>query len=122
MIEGAPIVGGFAWTMTDTKEMLILGGTDGDLIMGDLYSINFLDKKSTLVDDKFECNICFGKMAYRDGELMVVGGTGSAARNYLFNMQEKKWTLLEDKDSYTQAIGLGANIDLEIPYYEAVYF
>lgn len=77
--------------MTNEKELLILGGSDGDMIMSNLYKINFKDKICTLIDDTFECNICFGKMAYNEGQLMIVGGTGSASRNYSFDMKNKIW-------------------------------
>ena len=91
--------------MLNDTDMMILGGTDGELIRTELYSINFQEKKCTLVDDTYECNICFGKMAHKDGEVLVVGGAGSAGRNYRFSLKEKQWTLLEDMNSHTSVIG-----------------
>lgn len=51
--------------------------------------MNIPERKVTLIDDTYECNICFGKMAYKDGILIVAGGTGSASRNYSFDMNKK---------------------------------
>ena len=45
-IKGAPSVFGFGWARISYEEIAIFGGSDGNLIVSDLYIVNFKSEKA----------------------------------------------------------------------------
>ena len=55
-IENIPSLGAFAWTQlgSDSNEVVILGGTDGDLIQESMWVIDFKNKTAKPAPFEFE--------------------------------------------------------------------
>lgn len=99
-IPNIPSLGAFAWTQLgkDSSKVVILGGTDGDLIQENMFIIDFKDKKAELSNFEFENTIAMNKLLYRKQKNMLYsfGGYGSAGQNFKLKMEEgEEWEELE---------------------------
>lgn len=80
-VEGVPHLAAFAWTPkgVNTGKMLVLGGTDGNLIQESSYEIDFKAGTCTELSQMFEQSFAMSKLVYREksNKLFVYGGYGS---------------------------------------------
>jgi len=66
-IPNIPSLGAFAWTRLgeDSSKMMILGGSDGDLIQEGQWTIDFAEKTAAPSEFQFEQTIAMNKLVYR---------------------------------------------------------
>lgn len=108
-IKGAPHLAAFGWTTVppfdkhgDSGRILILGGTDGDLIQEEQYLIDFKAQKCDVYSNPIEQQLAMSKLVYRekDNKLYCIGGFGSVGTNYVRKLEEgAEWQEYERKHS-----------------------
>ncbi len=66
--------------------MLVLGGTDGEIMQNGLWKIDFAKKEAEIINDEFDINTAFNKMFVIDGTLHVFGGHATEGVDYTMNL------------------------------------
>jgi N-acetylneuraminic acid mutarotase len=66
-IPNIPSLGAFAWTPKgkNSSEIIILGGTDGDVIQESMWTIDFKTKTAKMSEFEFEQTFAMNKLLYR---------------------------------------------------------
>lgn len=105
-IPNVPSLAAFSWTSTDDGRLIILGGSDGNILTSDLIILNF-SKDTPSVQHKntdFEFSTGMGHLIYREksNELHHIGGFNSFGVNYYLKMDETNWQ--SSNFSYTHVI------------------
>lgn len=93
-------LGAFAWTPKgkDSSEIIILGGTDGDVIQESMWTIDFKAKTAKMGEFEFEQTFAMNKLFYRPEANMLysLGGYGSGGQNFKLKMEAgEEWEELE---------------------------
>ena len=127
-IKAAPPLAAFSWTLIppfdkngDSSKMLIMGGTDGDLIQEDQYLVDFKAQKCDVYSNSIDQQLAMSKLIYREKENKVycIGGYGSVGLNYVRSLDEgDEWQEFERKHSSI----LAQSNDLELPHNTFIYF
>jgi len=65
-VAGAPSLAAFAWCSKhkDAGEIAVLGGSDGNVMNQDFYTIDFRNLKATKSNAPFEFGTCMGHLSY----------------------------------------------------------
>lgn len=77
-VANAPQLAAFSWTKLSDEKLMILGGTDGDLLQEDVYTIDFKSKTSEPFG-YVGTQSAMGKLVFRaeKNHLYHFGGYGS---------------------------------------------
>lgn len=128
-IPNIPSLGAFAWTRMgkDSSTLVILGGTDGDLIQESMWTVDFKNKEAKQSPFEFEQTIAMNKLLYRPSKNMLYsfGGYGSAGQNFKLKMEEgEEWSELERSHLalMTSSIGQQAQNSQELCHYPHSYW
>ena len=94
-ISMAPSLAAFAWTqIEDEAKIVILGGTNGDIMTEDFYIIDFKLENVLTRQTNFDFNTAMGKMVYSKtlDSVVHIGGMNSEGVNYQLKMGDTDWT------------------------------
>ena len=99
-IPHIPSLGAFAWTPKgkDSSEIIILGGTDGDVLQESMWIIDFKTQTAKMSEFEFEQTFAMNKLIYRAGinTLYSFGGYNSSGQNFKLKMDAgEEWQELE---------------------------
>ena len=93
-IQNIPQLASFSWASTDDGRLFILGGSDGNLLNGDVFEINFTNQTPEVKkhNTDFDFNTGMGHLVYRkeQNELHHIGGFNCEGANYSLKLQEGK--------------------------------
>lgn len=94
-IPNTPSLAAFSWCTTQDS-LILLGGSDGNVLTSDFYIVNFLENTCEWKPTDFEFSTGMGHLVYRkaDNELQHIGGFNSMGVNYSFKMGGKSWEAL----------------------------
>ena len=79
-IEGASPLAAFGWTVHEEK-LLIVGGTDGEMLQENCWSIDFKAGKASLINS-MDIQIAMSKVFTRGNTIYSLGGYGSGGLDY----------------------------------------
>ena len=99
-IPNIPSLGAFAWTSKGkgSSEIIILGGTDGDVLQDGMWTIDFKAQTATPSTFQFDQSLAMNKLVYRKDQniLYSIGGYGSEGQNFKLKMESgEEWVELE---------------------------
>ena len=94
-IPNAPNLAAFSWCVTP-ESLIILGGSDGNLLSSELFLISFVDGTCQYKQTNFEFSTGMGHLIYRakEKELVHVGGFNSFGVNYRMALGSNNWEAL----------------------------
>lgn len=122
-IQNTPSIAAFAWTQIEEGKIVTVGGTDGNLLTNDTWSIDFVNKESKLLNLYLdEGSTCLGHLFSKGGKLTLVGGKNIGGTNYQVNFEqnEGEWRQMEEENSHLKVMGMSA--DVELLFNEGVFF
>lgn len=116
----------FAWTPIGKGKIMILGGTDGDLLQEGNWIIDFEKLTAEEQDETIGSQTAMGKLVYRPkaNEVYSIGGYGSGGQNFKKKMG-KSATWDEFERSHVALLGssiTGQNQGIELVHYTSVFF
>ena len=123
-IKGAFPLAAFGWTALapESGQILILGGTDGDLIQEDAWIVDFKNQKAERQDNSVESPLASSKLIFRSkaNKIYCIGGFGSGGQNYQKkNEPDAQWEEFERSHASLMSTGSGT---LELAHFSSIYF
>lgn len=117
-IPNTPQLAAFSWCATP-ESLIVLGGSDGNLLNSELFVISFVDGTCQLKATDFEFSTGMGHLILRakEKELVHFGGFNSYGVNYSLPLGGKNWKALTGSHSHV----LGEN-ELELTNNTSVYY
>lgn len=117
-IKGAFPLAAFGWTALppydnkgESSRILILGGTDGNLIQEDQYIVDFKAQKCDVFANTIDQQLAMSKLVCRDNKLYCIAGFNSVGVNYERGLDEgSEWKEFQRKHS--SILTNGANLEL----------
>jgi hypothetical protein len=117
-IDNTPSLGAFSWCVAGRK-LIVLGGTDGNLLSSDIFELSFKDRTCEYKPSNFEFSTGMGHLLFRSAqnELYHIGGFNSDGTNYSCQMSDLEW------DPLTSAHSIVTNsCELELTQHASVYY
>lgn len=95
-IPNTPSLAAMSWCPVSEDKLVILGGSDGNLLNSDFFVINLQAKTCEFKPTDFDFSTGMGHLLYRQKqeELQHIGGFNSFGVNYSFKMGGKNWETL----------------------------
>ena len=117
-IPNPPQLAAFSWCVADDK-LIILGGSDGNLLNSDFFIVNFVAKTCEFKPTDFDFSTGMGHLVYRSkqSELQHIGGFNSFGVNYKYKMGATDWEALSSCHSYVTS-----QSELELTNNASVYY
>lgn len=125
-IANAPPVAAFSWTPLTKGQIMILGGTDGDLLQESSWVIDFEKLEASEQDETIGCQTAMGKLVYRpkSNQVYSIGGYGSGGQNFHKKLDSAApWQ--EFERSHVALLGssiTGQSQEIELVHYTSVFF
>lgn len=90
-VQGALPLAAFGWTSLDSGELLIFGGSDGDMLSENTWMIDFKGLKASLVPAESDAQIAMSNLCFRQSSKTVYsfGGYNSGGINFQLNLANK---------------------------------
>ena len=125
-IAGAPSLAAFACCPVGKGQIMILGGSDGDLLSEASWIIDFEKKTATEDEETIGNQTAMGKLVYRPKAKKVyhIGGYGSGGQNFVKKLGSSE-TWEEFERSHVALLGssvTGQSQEIELVQYSTVYF
>jgi len=113
----------FGWTALKTSDqILVVGGTDGELLQESSWIVDFKAKKATLEANSIDTQIASNKLVYRANSNTVysIGGYSSGGQNYFKKMDaNSKW---QEYERSHVALNLRDENEIELANSASIYF
>jgi N-acetylneuraminic acid mutarotase len=91
-IVGVPRLAAFSWCKIDEGSIVVLGGSDGNLLSSDMMIIDFKEEKVKHVQTDFDFSTGCGHLVFRksDSTLLHIGGFNSEGVNYQMKLGDPR--------------------------------
>jgi len=99
-IPNTPSLAAFSWCTTKEDNLIVLGGSDGNLLNSDLFIIDMLEETCEFKPTDFEFSTGMGHLLLYKDELYHIGGFNSFGVNYKMKMGSGKWQALTSSHSH----------------------
>lgn len=98
-IPNTPSLAAFSWCVTKDSNLIILGGSDGNLLNSDLFIIDVLQETCDYKQTNFEFCTGMGHLMLVNDELYHIGGFNSFGVNYKMKMGTGEWQAIQSSHS-----------------------
>lgn len=117
----APQLAAFSWCRIDRNSIVVLGGSDGNILTSDFWEIDFENRTVSLRDTDFDENFptAMGHLFFnaKSKTLHHIGGQNSCGINFDLKLGQKEW--IESVHSHSL---LANTKEMELQNNSSLYF